>query len=284
MKRQLILTGLSLSLTVTTLAAHIITDTREGDSLVTRTHMYANSDGDLRVDEHEYAGGKPGPVRDSMVYQSRGETVVVLEGRTCRKLSANSAPPPELAAMGGNLGAANEQMAAAMKQAQSAMEQAMAQARAEGMTPEQEAMMRQFTGPAMNMDAMNVDRSVSLTALDDSIKIAGVKGKGYAVKDSRGQLTMRVWVAPVGEIKGAADVRKGYEGMMSTFKQFMKNMGGGSFMNDGMMELFDNPELRNTFPIRTEDLASGSVTDFVEVGGGKTEFYPDCEERSLMGG
>ncbi len=302
MDSKLALLILTAAIGHTAIAAHIVTDTRNGDTLIKRTHTYANSDGDLRVDEQGFSSSAttsasasagsapkvtftPGPIEDTMIFQAREKAVVVLEGKVCRKLTADSAPPPGLGAMGGNMADAQRQMAEAMKQANAAMEQAMAEARKQGMTREQEAMMKKFTNPAMNIPNTKPRGTLSVSSLDDTVKVNGISGKGFLVADSDGNEKYKIYVAPVSKIKGASDVRKGLEGMMTTFEQYMDKMGGSALMDTSLSAMFKKDELKNMYPIRTVDLNSGEVTDVVEVrsGDGDAEFYPECEERDMMG-
>lgn len=283
-------------------AAHIVTDTRDGDTLIKRSHTYANSDGDLRVDEQGFSSSAttsdsastkskpkvtftPGPIEDTMIYQSRGKAVVVLEGEVCRKLTADSAPPPGLGAMGGNMGDARKQMAEAMQQANAAMEQAMAEARKQGMTPEQEKMMRQFTKPAMNIPDTKPRNALSISPLNDTVKVGQYSGEGYLVSDSDGNEKYKIWMTPASKIKGAKHVRKGLEGMMAVYEKYMDKMGGTALMDTSLSAMFKKDEFKNMYPIRTEDLNSGEITEVVEVrtDDGDVDFYPECEERDMMG-
>lgn len=293
---------LAVSICSSSFAAHIITDTRDGDTLVMRTHTYANSDGDLRVDEQGFSSSStmsseasvnskpkvtytPGRIEDTIIYQSRNKAVIFLEGNICRKLTADSAPPPGVAAMGGDIGEAQKQMADALKQASSAIEQAMEEARKQGMTPEQEKMMRKFTNPAMNLEELKPRGALSISPLNDTVKVGRYTGEGYLVADSEGNEKFKIWVTPVSKLKGAKDVRKGFEGMMETYEEYLDKMGGSALMDTGLTAMLKKDELKNMYPVRTEDLDSGEITEVVDVksGSADVEYYPECEERDLMG-
>ncbi|NNF16510.1 MAG: hypothetical protein HKN70_07160, partial [Gammaproteobacteria bacterium] len=262
------------------------------------TYTHANAAGDLRIDEQgidaeassgAVAGGNnmttrysAGASRDTMLYQSRGKAMVSVEGNVCRRMTADSAPPPGMPS-GRDAKQMNDQMAAAMSQANAAMEEALRQARKQGMTPEQERAMAQWTQPLMNAQSPQQKREVQIRKLNDSISVAGFKGDGYEVTDEKGRLH-RVWLAPASKVPGGRQVRAGLENMYNVFAAYMENMGGAGLVDRGMFTVFMKGEFANMYPIQTENSDSGEITRIVkaDAGDSSADFYPECEVRDMF--
>ncbi len=282
------------------MAAHIVTDTRVGSTLARRTDTYANAAGDLRVDERGYgssssmsaaaSGSEPtvnfhlGGIEDTMLFQAKGQAIVILEGETCRRMTADSAPPPGLGVPGMNLGDANKQMADAMKQAGSAIEQAMAQARRDGMTAEQQRQLEQFTKPFTEPTVIRPSDTLEVYALNQSTRVGSYNAAGFGVRDLDGNEKHRIWVVPSDDIAGGTHVRAAMQGMLDTYSEYLEKMGGGALMDTGLAAMFEKDELANTYAVRIEDLDAGEITDVVEAhnSDGGVEYYPNCVVKEMF--
>ncbi len=283
-------------------AAHIVTETRQGSTPITRTDTYANASGDLRVEERRFGSSSSasasassgssnstveyhlGKTEDIMLYQSKGNAFVVLEGSTCRRLTADSKPPMPFGLPGMDMSEANAKMNEAMKQAGAAMEEAMAQARKDGMTAEQQRQIEQFTKPFTQPKTIKPDNTLEIYKLGEKTRVGNYSAVGYGVRDLNGIDKHRVWVVSVSEIPGGKHVRKAMRGMFETFSEFLDKMGGGALMDTGLSAMFEKPELAAMYPVRIEDLDSGEVTDVIEASsGGSAEYYPECEVKDMFG-
>lgn len=288
------------------MAALIVTETSNNSTKVGRTYTYANAAGDLRIDELSYGSSSSsvtdaaisatnnapkvnyhlGDIEDTTLFQTEGEAIVMLEGDICRRMTADSAPPPGLGVPGMNLGDHNKQMADAMKQASSRIEAAMEQARKEGsMTTEQERAMKQWTDPFMTAQDIKPRDTLEVESLGERTRVGKYNAEGFLVKDLDGNEKHRVWVVPTGEVAGGAHVRGAMMGMFNTYEKYLDKMGGGALMDTGMATMFRKGELADTYPVRIEDLESGDVTNVVEAhsNGPDVEYYPDCEVKTMFG-
>ncbi len=303
MNYKYVIVLLSAVITNASWAAHIVTETREGSTRIARTDTYANAAGDLRVDERSFGSSSTtsdsasagssdtvveyhlGKIEDTMLYQSKGNAIVVLEGKTCRRMTADSKPPVPFNVPGGmSLPEANDKMKEAMKKAGSAMEEAMAQARKDGMTAEQQRQIEQFTKPFMQPQEIIPDDTLEIYALGEKVQVGNFSATGFGVRDQNGVEKHRVWVAAVSDVPGAKHVRKAMRAMYDTTTEFMEKLGGGALMDTGLTAMFEKPEFANMYPVRIEDLESGETTDVIEASsGGSTEFYPECEVRDMFG-
>lgn len=284
------------------MAAHIVTETRNNAVKVGRTDTYANAAGDLRIDERSYGssssvsasaavGSAPkvnyhlGDIEDTTLFQTRGEAIVTLEGDICRRMTADSAPPPGLGAPGMNLGDANKQMADAMKQASSRIEEAMKQARKEGMTAEQERQLEQITKPFMEPQDIKPRDTLQVEPLGQRTRVGKYNADGFRVTDIDGNEKHRVWAVSTGEVAGGKHVRGAIMGMLNTYEKYLEKMGGGALMDTGLSNMFTKGELADMYPVRIEDLETGEVTDVIEAhsSGPDVEYYPECTEKDLFG-
>ena len=284
------------------MAGHIVTDTRVVDTLIQRTDTYANSAGDLRVDERGYGsssttsadaaiGSSPsvnfhlGEINDTMLFQSNGDAIVILEGDTCRRMTADSAPPPGLGIPGMNLGEGNKQMNDALAQASSKIEEAMRQARREGMTAEQQRQLEQFTKPFTQAQAIKPRDTLEIYSLGQRTRVGSYSAEGFGVRDLDGNEKHRVWVVPTEDIAGGSEVRNAMQGMLDTYAEYLEQMGGGALMDTGLAAMFEKAELAGKYPVRIEDLDSGEITDVVEAhsSDGGVEYYPDCVAKDIFG-
>lgn len=305
MNKRIYLVAITLFSCTSTLAAHIVTDTRSGSDLVKRTHMYANSAGDLRIDEHGFevsasvssdaAVGespakveyKPGDIDDTTIFQAREQAILMLEGDTCRRMTADSPPPPGLGmGMGGaDLSDVNKQMADAMKQASSAIELAMEQARKEGMTEDQERAMKQFTQPFTEAGEIKPRDALQIEKMNQRTRVGRYSAEGYRVTDTDGVEKHRVWVVDAGKVSGGAHVKNAMEGMVNVYEQYLDALGGRALMETSLTTFLFKDELAGTYPVRVEDIETGEVTDVVEASNGSAgvEYYPDCVVKDIFG-
>ncbi len=299
--RALVLLSGIILLLNTTFAAHIATETREDSVLTKRTDTYANSSGDLRIEERGYGstvssaaeggGSTPnieyvlGDVQDTMLFQINGEAIVSLEGDTCRKMTADSAPPPGLGGPGMSLGGNQRQMADAMAQANSAIADAMAQARQQGMSDDQARALEQLTKGLGNSGMVKPRDSLDIESLNKRMQIGSYTADGYRVIDQDRVEKHRVWLVDTDKIDGGEDVRNAMEGMMKTYEAYLDSMGGGALMDTGLAAMFQKDEFSGKYPVRIEDMHSGEITDVVAADhdGPAVDYYPDCVEKDMFG-
>lgn len=78
----------------------------------------------------------------------------------------------------------------------------MKDARAEGMTAEQERAMRQFTQPFMQAPQAVNDRAYTVRALGQTVKVGRYTGQGYEVSDADGRPVQRLWMVPTNKLTG----------------------------------------------------------------------------------
>ena len=298
MPRKILTMVLTLTVSAPAFAAHIVTETTQDNVPIKRTHHHANAAGDLRIDEQSIGartsmsaeGGTgqatteylPGRIQDTTLYQSKDKAIVSLEGTICRKMTADSAPPPGMPT-GADMNQMNNQWADAMKQANQAMEQAMNEARKQGMTKEQERELEKWTKPFMDAPTAK-KREVTVEDLNDTMTVAGYTGNGYLITDERGE-QIKVYVTKANKIPGGKHVRKGIENMFGVYSGYMDKIGGGGLIDGSSFAVFMKGEFAGTYPIYLEELSTGEITRIIEANAkGKTvEYYPKCEVRSMMG-
>ncbi len=301
---KLLLSFCCLVLSGSAFAAHIVTETRSGSTLIQRTDTYANSAGDLRMEDRAYgssssvssaaSAGTSNPnveyhlsenVDDVTLFQSNGQAVVMLEGNVCRRLTADSAPPPGLGVPGMDMGKHQEQMDQAMKQAGSAMAEAMRQAKKEGMTAEQQRALESFTKPFLDAPKPRPRNTLEIVPLNSRARVGNFTADGFLVKDLDGNEKSRIWVVDTSRIAGGRDVKRAMQGMFQVYEAYLDQMGGTALMDTGLATMFRKGVLRDKYPVRIEDLESGEITDVIQAssGGPVVDYYPACEERDMFG-
>ncbi|MEM7083807.1 MAG: hypothetical protein AAF465_13845 [Pseudomonadota bacterium] len=287
------------------LAAQITAEVRIGDTKISRIDTYANSSGDLRIEERNFstsstmsAAGSAssndaqveyhlGKIQEVTLFQSRGEAIVDLDGTVCRKLTADSQAPMGLdAAMGGmKMGDMQKQMADAMAKANAQIAEAMQEARKQGMSAEQEKALNQLINPMMNITDAKPRGTMTARSLGETKTIGKYKAKGYSVVDESGAEKHRIWTVSTRKIDGGKDIRRAMEAMASTYEDYLAKLGGGALMETELTGVLFSEQFKNQYPIKIEDLTTGEITEVIDArsGGDSVDFYPECEVRSMMG-
>lgn len=293
---------LSTFMCSTSMAALNVFDTRNNSVLVDRTYTYANAAGDLRIDVRPYGSSSSAvsaasnslptvkyhllDIEESILSQSEGQAIVILEGDNCRRMTADSAAPAVLGGPGMNLGGTNKELADGMKQAGSAIEQAIEQAGKEGMTAEQQLKLKELTKAFTEPQAIKPRDTLQLEPLGEHTRVGQYYAEGFRVTDLDGNEKHRVWVVPTPEVAGGDHVRRAMLGMLNTYKKYLDNIGGGALMDTGLDTMFSKGALAGKTAVRIKDVESGDVSDIVEAhhnGDADVDYYPKCNETAMFG-
>lgn len=223
----------------------------------------------------------PKASRNETFYNPQVPELISLEGDgSCRVLDSDTQPPPGMA------GAAGQNHADTMATARQQMEQAMAQARQQGMTPEQERMMQQmFGGPDSMMGGPGAqakpEGSWRATGRTQSFGQFGT-AEAYEELDGSGQVTHVYWLAPVSQIPGGQEVRSAMEGMLDFFQRFVDSMGMGQLIDTPALKAIRERE--GVYPVAVDDVQAGTRDQVIaaQTDDGDVNYQPDCARRIGM--
>ncbi len=302
--RSIFLVVLLLQFTAASHAAQIETKTTE-NGVPTRWSITTVGDGKkIRIDEGGWnasatasgaaaagTGGvsvdyQKGPVRDTMFYYPDPGEIWSVEGKICRVLSRDSAPPPGMGFMNSpEMQAHQKEMAKARSGASETIAKAMQDMRDSGASQaEIDAMNRVLGGLDMatappNKKALEVER------LDKNVSVGKFKLDVYLARTAGGVEKYRFYMADVDDIPGGQDIRDGMVGMMETFAELMNRMGISGMMDEGMVTIMTGPDFEGKYPVAIDDLQRKTRTEVVSTNAsaGNVDFSPDCEKRDMMG-
>ena len=307
---------LSLLLCGSSFAAQIVTETRNGDTLVAVTKTYANAAGDLRIDEYSVGlktmtsaedgassakGGTSPPeteqfvtgIDDTTIFQVNGEAIVSVEvsgkEKVCRHLTADSESPLVAGAAGTNLGDLSKQYADVMKQVGPGIEKAMADAKREGMDAETERALDQFTKGFLDPEAIKPREALEAKPLGQRVRVGSYNADGYSIVDQDDIERHRIFVVSTDLVNGGADVQRAMMNMFNVYEKYLDKMGGAALMETGLPTLFRDGPLAGKIAVLIEDIQADKITEVTVV----TEthsgvppvdfFYPkDCTEKKGM--
>ena len=227
-----------------------------------------------------------GDANDVTIYNPHSKEIMSVEGKVCRVLSADSAPPPGMDFMGGaEMQEHQRQMAEAMKGANAQIAQAMAQAKQGGASQaELDALNRATAMLGLTEGPEQTDDALEIISLDRKETVGEYTTDVYLARTVAGVDKYRLYMVDIDEVDGGGKVKRGMVGMVGLYGEYMEGINAGALMDESLTTVLTSEQFEDWYPAAFEDLERNTRTAIVHASAAEStaNFDPDCEKKDMM--